>query len=293
MLDVHQYTHSNSSLAFLQVPLANRYGYVTLYDDTMVMKNARLPLGVFAVVVNEFNTPIVCVALLSDTTTSTFKWLLKKYTEAHQGAPTVFLVDADSAMKGAASEVRPDIQQRRCDWHLHQNLRKNPSSTLGNGMSVRLRHSDRSTAGGWGGVGRGLGGAGGCDDYQMDSHRVVYPNISHVMGHPPMFCPVHVSAPSRLPCRYLNLRQGFVNMFRIAQNQLTQEKFEQRFNTIVKEYPVSEKYLMAPGGVYEDRARWTEYLHPLRFDLLSRVTSRVEGKRRSGMCTPLHCVGDV
>lgn len=42
-------------------------------------------------------------------------------------------------------------------------------------------------------------------------------------------------------------------MFRIAQNQLTQKKFEQRFNVMVGEYPSSETYLMAPSGMYEDR----------------------------------------
>lgn len=138
VLYVHQHAYSNSSLAVLQVPLANQYGSVTLYDDTMAENNARLPLGVFAVVDNEFNKRIVCVALLSDTNTSAFKWLLEKYTEARQGVPTVFLVDADSAMKGAASKVWPDTQQEPL------RLAPSPEPTQEPELDSRQRHERKT-----------------------------------------------------------------------------------------------------------------------------------------------------
>eukprot|EP00904_Undaria_pinnatifida_P004777 jgi/Undpi1/142/HiC_scaffold_1.g00141.m1 len=114
-----------------QISLATRYGSVLLYDDTAVKNRYRLPLGLGVVIDGEYFSRIVFQALLSDTKTDTFTWMLEQFKAARGAAPDVFLQDADAAMTLAAEEVFEDAKKRRCAWYLGQDIIKNLKSVLG------------------------------------------------------------------------------------------------------------------------------------------------------------------
>ena len=52
-----------------------------------------------------------------------------------------------------------------------------------------------------------------------------------------------------------------------GEGQLTLNKFEARFDDILKKYPASEEYLKAAGGLYEDTSwqRRAKHTSPLVF----------------------------
>lgn len=124
-------------MLFWQVALANRFGSVTLYDDTAIKNSYRIPVAYFVVVDGEYNTRAVAQALLKDTTTETLVWLLESYKDGRDGPPETFIHVADAAMAAAQRKVFPDTMVRRCQWHLRQNLLKNLGPLLGSGMQVR------------------------------------------------------------------------------------------------------------------------------------------------------------
>ncbi|CBN76707.1 expressed unknown protein [Ectocarpus siliculosus] len=66
----------------------------------------------------------------------------------------------------------------------------------------------------------------------------------------------------------------FMDEFRCVRQQLSLAKFERKFNALIEKYPKAEKYMQV---VYDDRARWAEYVSPLVFSVGSWTTSRVEG----------------
>ena len=120
-----------------QVSLWNRYGHVALYDDTAVKNRYRMPIGVFAVIDNDFRTRIVGQSITADTTTDTFIWMLENALASRSGKqPGIFIQDADAAMTGAVRHVFPDATARRCLWHLYQNIIKALSKELGSSMHV-------------------------------------------------------------------------------------------------------------------------------------------------------------
>ncbi|CAB1116228.1 unnamed protein product [Ectocarpus sp. CCAP 1310/34] len=69
----------------------------------------------------------------------------------------------------------------------------------------------------------------------------------------------------------------FMDEFRCVRQQLSLAKFERKFNALIEKYPKAEKYMRV---VYDDRARWAEYVSPLMFSVGSWTTSRVEGAGR-------------
>ena len=125
------------AIRHVQISLATRYGSVLLYDDTAVKNRYRLPLGPGVVIDGEYFSRIVFQALLSDTKTHMFSWMLEQFKAARGAAPDVFLQDADAAMTLAAEEVFEDAKKRRCAWHLGQNIIKNIKSVLGSTFQVR------------------------------------------------------------------------------------------------------------------------------------------------------------
>ena len=118
-----------------QVSLWNRFGYVAFYDDTAVTNRYRMPIGVFAVIDNEFWTRIVGQSITADTTTDTFIWILENAL-ASRGGKQFFIQDADAAMTGAVRNVFLDTTAGRCLWHLYQNITKALSKELGSSMHV-------------------------------------------------------------------------------------------------------------------------------------------------------------
>ena len=68
--------------------------------------------------------------------------------------------------------------------------------------------------------------------------------------------------------------QAFMDEFKVARQQTSMAKFEEKFKTITEKYPKADQYM---GVIYEDRKRWAEYVSPLAFSVGSWTTSRVEG----------------
>eukprot|EP00904_Undaria_pinnatifida_P011765 jgi/Undpi1/7719/HiC_scaffold_23.g10192.m1 len=185
-----------------QVSLWNRFGHVAFYDDTAVKNRYRMPIGVFAVIDNEFRTRIVGQSITADTTTDTFIWMLENALASRGGKqPGIFIQDADAAMTGAVRHVFPDTTARRCLWHLYQNITKALSKELGSNM------------------------------------------------------------------------HAFMDEFKVARQQTSMAKFEEKFKTLTDKYPKADQYM---GVIYEDRKRWAEYVSPLAFSVGSWTTSRVE-----------------
>lgn len=121
-----------------QVALCNRYGNVTMYDDTAVKNRYRMPIGVLVIVDGDFNTRIVGQSITADTTADTFVWILKAYVASRGGRPpSIFIDDAGAAMAGAVTAVMPDAEKRRCLWYLYQDILKALATILGTRMNVR------------------------------------------------------------------------------------------------------------------------------------------------------------
>lgn len=62
--------------------------------------------------------------------------------------------------------------------------------------------------------------------------------------------------------------------FKDSCRQLSQTKFEARFDALIEKYPKAERYMMV---IYHDRKRCAEYVSPLAFSVRSGTTSRVKG----------------
>ena len=62
--------------------------------------------------------------------------------------------------------------------------------------------------------------------------------------------------------------------FKVARQQTSIAKFEEKFKTITDKYPKADQYV---GVFYENRERWAEYVSPLAFSVGSWTTSRVNG----------------
>ena len=62
--------------------------------------------------------------------------------------------------------------------------------------------------------------------------------------------------------------------FKVARQQTSMAKFEEKFKTLTEKYSKADQYM---GVIYEDRKRWAEYVSPLAFSVGSWTTSRVEG----------------
>eukprot|EP00904_Undaria_pinnatifida_P004019 jgi/Undpi1/13618/HiC_scaffold_9.g03272.m1 len=78
------------SMTAEQISLATRYGSVLLYCDTAVKNRYRLRLGLGVVIDGEYFSRIVFQALLSDTKTDTFTWMLEQFKAARGPAADVF-----------------------------------------------------------------------------------------------------------------------------------------------------------------------------------------------------------
>ena len=122
-----------------QVSLWSRFGHVALYDDTAVKNRYRIPIGVLAVIDNDYRTRVVGQPITADTMTNTFVWLLGCALDSRGGRqPEIFIQDADAAMAGQS-----DRSSRRC-WRgvacgtSYPNIIKTLSKDLGGRMNVNI-----------------------------------------------------------------------------------------------------------------------------------------------------------
>ena len=84
-----------------QVELYIRYGSVVVHDNTAKTNIYGLPLSIFVVVDNNYNTRSVAQAFLDDETLESYSWNLKVILEAFGIFLAVMITDADPAMDAA------------------------------------------------------------------------------------------------------------------------------------------------------------------------------------------------
>jgi hypothetical protein len=113
-----------------QVELYIRYGSVVAHDNTAKTNIYGLPLSIFVVVDNNYNTRPVAQAFLYDETLESYAWSLRVLLQALGIYPTVMITDANPAMDAAIAQIYPQTKHLHCIWHIGQNIPKNLKSKL-------------------------------------------------------------------------------------------------------------------------------------------------------------------
>lgn len=71
-------------------------------------------------------TVIFGVALVSDETTETYKWLLRCFLECMKNKyPKAMVTDGHGAIRESIKQIFSDVIHRLCAWHLNKNAGEN------------------------------------------------------------------------------------------------------------------------------------------------------------------------
>ncbi|GAU51315.1 hypothetical protein TSUD_412750 [Trifolium subterraneum] len=90
------------------------FGDVVAFDTTYKKNKYNYPLVIFSGCSNHLQTVIFGVALVSDETTETYKWLLETFLECMQNKyPKGVVTDRDGAMREAIKQIFPDANHRK------------------------------------------------------------------------------------------------------------------------------------------------------------------------------------
>ncbi|XP_058746995.1 protein FAR-RED IMPAIRED RESPONSE 1-like [Vicia villosa] len=102
------------------------FGDVLAFDTTYKKNKCNYPLVIFSECNHHSQTVIFCVALVSDETTETYKWLLKSFLECMENKyPKVVVTDGDGATRESIKQIFPDATHWLCAWHLNKNEGEN------------------------------------------------------------------------------------------------------------------------------------------------------------------------
>ncbi|XP_058746642.1 protein FAR1-RELATED SEQUENCE 5-like [Vicia villosa] len=102
------------------------FGDVIAFDTTYKKNKYNYPLVIFSGCNHHSQTVIFGVALVSDETTETYKWLLECFLECMENKyPEAVVTDGDGAMRESIKQVFPDATHRLCAWHLNKNASEN------------------------------------------------------------------------------------------------------------------------------------------------------------------------
>ena len=114
-------------MAPIQRKLYLRYHDVLLADTTANTNRFKMALCNFVIVDTENRSRLVANALMCQEGTDDYTWVLKHLLNANDGiAPSVLLIDEDTAMEAACVTSLPDTAILNCIWHLASiNLKKN------------------------------------------------------------------------------------------------------------------------------------------------------------------------
>jgi hypothetical protein len=113
-----------------QVELYIRYGSVVAHNNTAKTNIYGLPLSIFVVVDNNYNTRPVAQAFLYDETLELYAWSLRVLLQVLGIYPTVMITDADPAIDAAIAQIYSQTKHLHCIWHIGQNIPKNLKSKL-------------------------------------------------------------------------------------------------------------------------------------------------------------------
>ena len=113
-----------------QVELYIRYSAVVAHDNTAKTNIYGLPLSIFVVVDNNYNTRPVAQAFLDDETLESYAWSLRIMLQVLHIYPAVMITNADPTMDAAITQIYPQMKHLHCIWHISQNIPKNLKGKL-------------------------------------------------------------------------------------------------------------------------------------------------------------------
>lgn len=95
------------------------FGDVVSFDKTCCLNNAHRPLVLFSGFNHHRRVVTFGAALLYDKTSTSIKWLLETFLEAHnRKKPQTIFTDQDQTMAEVLHEVLPETSHGLCTWHL-------------------------------------------------------------------------------------------------------------------------------------------------------------------------------
>ncbi|MEP3507720.1 MAG: hypothetical protein ABJN34_05590 [Litoreibacter sp.] len=122
-----------------QVSFWNPIGHIALCDDTAVKNRYRVPIGVLAVIDNDYWTRIVGQSITADPMVDPFVLLLGCALDSRWGKrPEVHIQDVDAAMAGEVRQVFLDVLTRQYLWRFYRNIIKSVAKDLGRRIIVHI-----------------------------------------------------------------------------------------------------------------------------------------------------------
>ncbi|XP_010249184.1 PREDICTED: protein FAR-RED IMPAIRED RESPONSE 1-like [Nelumbo nucifera] len=102
------------------------FGDVISIDTTFLAKGYNLPFAPFIGVNHQCDPILLGCALLADTTTSTFVWLMRMWLRAMGGVtPKIIVTDRDNVLNAAVAEVFPNVCHRFCLGNVLKDISEN------------------------------------------------------------------------------------------------------------------------------------------------------------------------
>lgn len=111
------------------------FGNVIAFDAAYKCHAYNKPLVVIVGINHHGKAVPFVVALVSDETTETYKWILEQVIQYGEGnIPHTVIIDGEKAMDAAIKIVLPNSHHRLCLWHLMTNIKKNGRKRFDNGF---------------------------------------------------------------------------------------------------------------------------------------------------------------
>ncbi|KAL2896357.1 Protein FAR1-RELATED SEQUENCE 5 [Bienertia sinuspersici] len=111
------------------------FGTVIAFDTTYKVNTCKKPLMFIVGVNNNRKTIPFTIALVTDETKATYRWVLQQLLEVGDNiAPYTVIIDGDKAMENAIKAILPNAHHRLCLWHLVLNARINGNKRFFSGL---------------------------------------------------------------------------------------------------------------------------------------------------------------
>lgn len=111
------------------------FGTVIAFDTTYKVNAYQKPLVVIVGVNHHRKTVPFAVALVTDETEQTYRWVLQQLLEAGENiTPYTVVTDGDRAMANAIRAIFPNAHHRLCLWHLMRNAKTNGNKRFCSGL---------------------------------------------------------------------------------------------------------------------------------------------------------------
>ncbi|GMI98510.1 FAR1-related sequence 2 [Hibiscus trionum] len=109
----------------------SHFSDVVFFDTFFVRNKYKIPYIPIIGVNHHFQYMLLGCALIGESTTSAFVWLMRSWLKAMGGrAPKVVLTDQDKVLNEAVADVFPNSRHCFCLWHVLSKLPENLGSTM-------------------------------------------------------------------------------------------------------------------------------------------------------------------